>query len=71
MTTQLLVDYFYVDKILHYDIAGGADASSNLGDVSIASEWATWGPVELAGTHPSAFCAASAKRTSSDPSLPF
>ncbi|GAQ86767.1 hypothetical protein KFL_003100040 [Klebsormidium nitens] len=43
LTTQLLIDYFYVDKILHYGIAGGADESSNLGDVSIASEWATWG----------------------------
>jgi nucleoside phosphorylase len=43
LTTQLLIDYFYVDKILHYGIAGGADASSNLGDVSIAAEWATWG----------------------------
>jgi hypothetical protein len=40
---QFLIENFYVDKILHYGISGAADASANLGDVSNAAEWATWG----------------------------
>lgn len=39
ITTQLLLSLFHVEGVVHYGIAGNANPSLNIGDVTIAGNW--------------------------------
>ncbi|KAG6543254.1 hypothetical protein Mapa_015335 [Marchantia paleacea] len=39
ITTQQLFDFFDINGVLHYGIAGGTDDNLHIGDVSIAYSW--------------------------------
>jgi len=40
ITTQLLLSFFSVEGVVHYGIAGNANPSLHIGDVTIPQHWA-------------------------------
>jgi adenosylhomocysteine nucleosidase len=41
MTTQKLLDAYYINKVVFSGIAGAIDSSVNIGDITVCSEWVT------------------------------
>ena len=48
MTTQLALDHFSIERIVFSGIAGGVDASLNIGDIVIADRWGQYLELVLA-----------------------
>jgi len=40
ITTQLLLSFFAIEGVVHYGIAGNANPSLHVGDVTIPPHWA-------------------------------